>query len=109
MNDDAQQPNPYDPPQCDDRPIRALANRLGTLGTFVVGLVAIASGAIACGTSCTAIAWVGLMTGAAIGGYSEVMYTGVFVGFCIGAVVGFVLLVLVTRHVFRRLFERFDR
>ncbi|QDU87327.1 hypothetical protein Pla175_06860 [Pirellulimonas nuda] len=95
-------PNPYDPPQSDERPVRDLANTLGPLGTLVVALVALASGVIACGTSCYAI----MFTGAAL---DKGVYGGLMIGFVAGAIVGLVLLVFVTRFVFRRLKASYNR
>ncbi|QDU87324.1 hypothetical protein Pla175_06830 [Pirellulimonas nuda] len=102
----AQELNPFEPPQSQEQPAQALAKRLGPFGTALVALLAISCGAIACGTSCTAIFWVGGMTGTAIGGYGNLTYLGLFAGFLVGAIVGSALLVFVTRYVFSRAIER---
>ncbi len=104
-----EEPNPYESPQSKSRPVRALAKRLGPLGTFVVALVALASGVIACGTTCYAMAFAGLEVALAGGAQGESAILGGLIGAVLGSIVGLVLLVLVTRFVFRWLHARLER
>lgn len=105
MTRNGEEPNPYEAPRSTEAPIRDLVNTLGPHGTFVVALVSLASGAIACGTSCTAIVFVGVCAGAVV----DKGYTGAMIGFATGILVGLYLLVFVTRRVTRRLTKKFNR
>ncbi|QDU87328.1 hypothetical protein Pla175_06870 [Pirellulimonas nuda] len=57
---EGEEPNPYEPPQSDERPVRDLAKRLGVVGSFIVAGAMVLSGIIGALVSCTTVVAVGL-------------------------------------------------
>ncbi len=105
-------PNPYEAPRSEEQPVRALAKRLGVLGTLLVSLATLFSGVVTFFACCSTLASVAFPMSQLLGvgpAHSTIYLVIVLTALCSAPIVSVWAASLVSRRVRAWLTEKLSR